>query len=202
MTTLANDINISVGTQLAIANGVTEVEVPEEEAAEEVPAEEETVEKKRVGDPKEQVNVRAEASTDSAIRGRIDPGSTYELLEEMDGGWCRIQYGAQDGFVKTEFVTISDVTPEGETLEEGTAKEGSEGAAEGAAATADGRTGTAVVTEAVKIRNSASLESDSVATVYPGQELNVTATDESAGWSRVDYNGQTGYIKTEYLNFR
>ena len=203
MTTLANDINISVGTQLAIANGVTEVEVPEEEAAEEVPAEEETAEKKRVVEPKEQVNVRAEASTDSAIRGRIDPGSTYELLEEMDGGWCRIQYGAQDGFVKSEYLTITEVTEGGEeAAAEGEETAEGEGTAEGAAATADGRTGTAVVTEGVKIRKSASTDADSIATVYPGQELSVTATDENAGWSRVEYNGQTGYVRTEYLSFR
>ena len=58
------------------------------------------------------------------------------------------------------------------------------------------------MTEGVKIRKSASTDAESIATVYPGQELNVTATDENAGWSRVEYNGQTGYVKTEFLSFR
>ena len=54
------------------------------------------------------------------------------------------------------------------------------------------------VLEAVNLRSSASIDSDSITMLYGGDEVEVVE-DAGNGWSKVTYNGETGYIKTEFI---
>ena len=59
--------------------------------------------------------------------------------------------------------------------------------------------GTAHVREAVNLRRSAGATGeDPIDTLYQGDEVEILANEEN-GWSHVRYNGQEGYIKTEFL---
>ena len=54
------------------------------------------------------------------------------------------------------------------------------------------------VLEAVNLRSSASIDSDSITMLYGGDEVEVVE-DAGNGWSKVTYDGETGYIKTEFI---
>ena len=56
---------------------------------------------------KESVRVRAKASTDSDVVGQLDAGASCKLLEQQSDGWCKVEYKGTIGYVKTEFVSVS-----------------------------------------------------------------------------------------------
>lgn len=63
-------------------------------------------------------------------------------------------------------------------------------------ATAENRT--TRVTDSVNVRSEASSDSDRVALAYQGESVTVIESYEN-GWSKIEYNGQTGYVMSEYL---
>ena len=50
----------------------------------------------------------------------------------------------------------------------------------------------------VRIRTSPDTESDIVTSLYFGTQVEVTK-NRSDGWSEINYNGKTCYVKTEFL---
>ena len=54
------------------------------------------------------------------------------------------------------------------------------------------------VTESVNIRSEASTDSDRIALAYQGDAITQIESYDN-GWSKVEYKGETGYIKTEFL---
>lgn len=71
-------------------------------------------------------------------------------------------------------------------------------AAEGAAALAEANAKTVRATDNVNIRASASTEADQLGKATAGQEFTRYEVMDN-GWSKIDYNGQEAYIKSEYL---
>lgn len=51
----------------------------------------------------------------------------------------------------------------------------------------------------INVRAAANTEGEVLGTIQRGEAVTVTAVTED-GWSTVDYNGQTGYIKSEFLS--
>ena len=72
---------------------------------------------------------------------------------------------------------------------------------EPAETTTNGPSGTVTLQEhnVVTIRSSASSDSEKVGTAYTGDRIKVLS-NESSGWSKVEFNGQTGYIRTDLLS--
>jgi uncharacterized protein YgiM (DUF1202 family) len=60
------------------------------------------------------------------------------------------------------------------------------------------KTGKMTVKETVRLRKEASTEAEIITTLYPGASVNVVENN-SNGWSKVEYNGSKGYIKSEFL---
>ena len=54
------------------------------------------------------------------------------------------------------------------------------------------------VTESVNVRAEASTESERLALAYQGDPITQIESYDN-GWSKVEYKGQTGYVKTEFL---
>lgn len=140
------------------------------------------------------INVRASASQDADILGKAGAGDSYKLLE-TDGDWSKIEYNGSEGYVKTEFFTSSV----GKAAGDGTATENS--SSTGSSESSGTASSKATVKEAVAVRSSASTDSEKLGTVYAGSSLNVIMKMED-GWTKVSYNGKTGYVKTEFLNFK
>lgn len=85
-----------------------------------------------------------------------------------------------------------------ETGEEPAAEEQNEEPAEEEAPAAEVQNRETRVTESVNIRSEASTDSDRIALAYQGDAITQIESYDN-GWSKVEYKGETGYVKTEFL---
>ena len=85
-----------------------------------------------------------------------------------------------------------------ETGEEPAAEEQNEEPAEEEAPAAEVQNRETRVTESVNIRSEASTDSDRIALAYQGDVITQIESYDN-GWSKVEYKGETGYVKTEFL---
>lgn len=56
------------------------------------------------------VNVRADATTDSASLGKITAGTSVERTESMANGWSKVIFKGQTAYIKSEFLSSSPVS--------------------------------------------------------------------------------------------
>ena len=208
---LSNRIDISVGEILAKEEEEARAAEEAQAAAEETPAEEgeeaqsNTVKKVRATDV---VNVRSSDSETADKLGKAQIGDEFTLLEERGNGWSKISFEGQDAFIKTEFREVAS--------EEAVTEDNSTAQAEAEAAATDNQTETAqnqeetapvatdstgetvTVVENVNVRKSASESGEKLGLAYMGEKLEVIMK-QADGWTRVKYNGQTGYVKSDYV---
>ena len=59
-------------------------------------------------------------------------------------------------------------------------------------------TGTVTVKENVRVRASASENGEKLGTAYIGEKLDVIMK-QADGWTKIRYNGQTAYVKSDYV---
>lgn len=85
-----------------------------------------------------------------------------------------------------------------ETGEEPATEEQNEEPAEEEAPAAEAQNRETRVTESVNIRSEASTDSDRIALAYQGDAITQIESYDN-GWSKVEYKGETGYVKTEFL---
>lgn len=138
----------------------------------------------------EVVNVRSSDSVTADKVGKAQLGEEYKLLEEKLNGWSKIEFEGKEAYIKTEYLEPADVEEAVVTDEEDS---------ESSNADADSPTeGMATVTDTVNIRKSASTTADKLGVCYPGEELEVIMK-QADGWTKVKYKGETGYVKSEFL---
>ena len=85
-----------------------------------------------------------------------------------------------------------------ETGEEPAAEEQNEEPAEEEEPAAEAQNRETRVTESVNIRSEASTDSDRIALAYQGDAITQIESYDN-GWIKVEYKGETGYVKTEFL---
>ena len=142
----------------------------------------------------EVVNVRSSDSVTADKVGKAQLGEEYKLLEEKVNGWSKIEFEGKEAYIKTEYLEPADVE---ETVVSDT--DDAEEDAENEDAAANSPTeGTATVTDTVNVRKSASTSADKLGVCYPGEELDVIMK-QADGWTKVKYKGETGYVKSEFL---
>ncbi len=122
------------------------------------------------------VSIRANASADAERLGVLVGSDSITRTGICDNGWSRVDYNGAEGYIKSEYLTTK----------------------EPAAAEPEEKKETVYATAGVNIRAKASADSDIIGTLIVG--YSITRTSDSDGWSKVDYNGKTGYIKSEYLS--
>ncbi len=118
------------------------------------------------------LNVRAGASIEAEIVGKLYHHNVATILDEVDG-WYKIQSGDVQGYVKAEYVIVGDV----EILKSA------------------GTRFAIIKTDALKIHTEASKDADVLATVAKGEELVVV--DEVDGWVKVSLENGYGWIAKE-----
>ena len=196
---LKEDLQVEVGEALGEAESRTQEETADAEEASEAPA---------TGGGKvratDVVNVRASDSEQAERIGKVAVGDVLPLLEEKANGWSKVEYDGKEGYIKSEFLESVDETSEngGDSdgaEEEGAGEEASSGASQNAASGSElPATGKIKVAETVNIRKSCSETADKVGTAFPGETLEIVM-QQADGWTKVKYNGKTGYVKTEVL---
>jgi uncharacterized protein YgiM (DUF1202 family) len=127
------------------------------------------------------VSIRAEASVDAEKLGVLIGSESITRTGICDNGWSRVDYNGTTAYIKSEYLTTNQpaVTETEKTAEPEEVKE------------------TVYATAGVNVRAKASADSDIIGTVIAG--YSITRTSNKDGWSKVDYNGTTGYIKSDYL---
>lgn len=193
-TTIPNAIDEWV-TQVAVENAQAETESTEE-VPEETEAPEETTEQTPEEEPEvvsesvyttDKVNVRASADTDSEKLGSLEKGTRIARTGK-EGEWSVVDYGGTTGYIKSEYLTTEAPEPS-ET-------DGGEAESSAAASIAEGTVIT--LKNTVNIRSGMSETSDKVGTAYTGEKVTVVMS-YADGWTKVTWNGETGYIKSSLL---
>lgn len=142
----------------------------------------------------EVVNVRSSDSVTADKVGKAQLGQEYKLLEEKVNGWSKIEFEGKEAYIKTEYLEPADVE---ETVVSENDDTDDDADTEEAADNSPTE-GTATVTDTVNIRKSASTSADKLGVCYPGEELEVIMK-QADGWTKVKYKGETGYVKSEFL---
>lgn len=215
---LGNRIDVSVGEALEAAEkaaeeaeaAAEETDTAAAEAAEGAGDGAQAPQKVKV---KEVVNIRSSDSETADKLGKAQTGDEFELLEEKPNGWSKIRFEGKEAFIKTEFLeTVAAEAPaeEAATTEEPaeevqeteaqeTEAQGSEEpVSEDTASEAPAGSDTVTVVENVNVRKSASETGEKLGLAYIGEKLELLMR-QADGWTRVKYKGQTGYVKSEYV---
>ena len=121
------------------------------------------------------VNVRQTPSTDAAKVASLYAGAEVTRLATTENGWTKVQTGDLVGYIRSDF--ISEEQPAG---------------------TGNAAGSTITVNDTLNIRASKSTEADLVDVVTPGGTITIVEGD-SEGWTKVSYNGNTGYIRSDLL---
>ena len=130
------------------------------------------------------VNVRRAAGTGYASVGKLDHGTKITVLGH-EGRWYHIQSGSLKGYVRDDYISMKK--PKAITTTTSTST------------TVKGKTKTVKSpdNEKVNMRRGPGTGYARVAQLKVGTKVTVVGTQGK--WSKVIYNGITGYIKTEYL---
>mgnify|MGYP002511150450 CR=1 FL=1 len=200
LTELSDNLKTAVGDALVDA----QMETPEESVDEQPEAGESAASPSSVRSI-DVVNIRKSDSETADILGKAQIGDEFALLEDKANGWSKIRYNDQEAYIKSEFLeAVAEEAPEAQ--DEQTSEENSdEGAGTTAPAEPVSNEGTTVpnsgvyrLTESVNVRRSASEAADRVGVGFPGDEVEILMK-QADGWTKVKFNGETGYIKTEVL---
>ena len=118
-------------------------------------------------------------------------------IEAQANGWSKIEYNGEEAFVKTEFFErVDNGTEAGETQAD-TASGSSSNSTDGnATSKVESKK---IKGDSVRLRKGQGTDSAILATMDKGSTVKVIE-EYSNGWSKVEYDGQTGYIKSEFID--
>jgi hypothetical protein len=126
------------------------------------------------------INIRESADENSAVLASATKGSELRQLAVTEDGWSKVKTGEIVGYARTEY--LSEQKPESSSstasLEEGTR---------------------IYLTETVNVRESMSESANRVGVAYAGDTVTVVMSYDE-GWTKVNWDGKIGYIKTEVLS--
>lgn len=203
---LSQRIDVSVGETLAkVEAEAAAADSPEEETVEEESADTEETEESQPEETQQTntvktvratdvVNVRSSDSETADKVGKAQIGDEFTLLEERGNGWSKITFEGQDAFIKSEFLEAVSV----EESEDASTEEEEEEVNSTPSQTASSTGDTVTVLENVNVRKSASETGEKLGLAYVGEKLELIMK-QADGWTKVKYNGQTGYVKSDYV---
>ncbi|SFP60704.1 Uncharacterized conserved protein YgiM, contains N-terminal SH3 domain, DUF1202 family [Butyrivibrio proteoclasticus] len=214
LTKMRSGIQVSVGEALASSEASSSVsesadasdESSEEASEEEQEAEPETVTVRTIK-ATDVINIRKSDSETADVLGKTVKDEEFKELEALANGWSRIEYNGGVAYVKTEFFeVVSEETVSADSTEQETETETETEAETETKTEAEStsnkststKTGKMTVKDTVRLRKSESTESEILAMIYSGSTVNVIE-QYANGWAKVEYNGNTGYIKSEFL---
>ena len=119
------------------------------------------------------VNVRSSDSEQADKLGKVSGGTKLQVLEQRPNGWTKVDYEGKEGYIKTEFLQLAESAAGTETI------------------------GTVTATTNINVRASASETADRLGVLSGGDSAELVGTE--GDWSKIKYNGQIGYAKSEYV---
>ena len=157
------------------------------------------------------IKVRATDSEQADKLGKAQVDQEFTVLEQKENGWSKIEYEGKDAYIKSDYLeVISEEPAEADiTQEDNTDSTDNAQNTTGDASTDTENTGSTAsigkapgdqvkVKETVRVRKSASTDSDVLGTAYVGDTFELVM-EQADGWSKVKYKGSNAFIKSEYL---
>ncbi|MCM1056882.1 MAG: cell wall hydrolase [Firmicutes bacterium] len=140
---------------------------------------EEEVESKLVmANVKSALNVRSDANEEAKKVGKLYKDCGGVILERKDG-WTKLQSGNIIGWASDEYLLFGD---EARSL-----------------ANDVGKMIATINTETLRVRKEPSTEAEIYGLLPKGEIVEVLGNDEETGWICIDYNGEDGYVSSEYV---
>lgn len=121
------------------------------------------------------VNVRAKASVDSSVKGKLYNKNVATILSAEDG-WYKIESGNLRGYVSADYVVVGN----GEALK------------------AAGDKYAKVTTQTLRVRKKASTESEIIGLVP--QDEDILVMDEKDDWVKVSIEEGDGWVSKDYVD--
>lgn len=185
MQELSAQVNTSVGTVLAQENAsnageggntdATENENGGDTGTDVQPSEETPVDNgSQYATATTTVNVRSSDSEQADKLGKVTGGSRVQVQEVIANGWTKIVFEGKDGYIKSEYLQMAESAAGQDVI------------------------GTVTATTNINVRSAASETADRLGVLAAGESLDLLA-DEN-GWCKVKYNGQVGYVKSDYVS--
>ena len=123
------------------------------------------------------LNVRKGPSTSYESIGKIDKGTSVEVISESDG-WSKINYKNTTAYVATRYLDKKSTNTEDTTQQYKEIK--------------------VVNTDGLNVRKGPSTSYESIGEIDKGTSVEVIS--ESDGWSKINYKNTTAYVATRYLD--
>ena len=121
------------------------------------------------------LNFRSGPSTSHSIIGSLQKGQQVEYISES-GSWAKVKYNGVTGYVHGDYLTKSTST---------------------GISTSQGTTQYVNSTSGLNVRSGAGTTYFKLGTLEYKEKVTVLST--SNGWAKINYNGQTGYVSSSYL---
>lgn len=177
---LGTQVQASVGEILAARN-TESTETGDEDSEEQTgEGQEQTSEAETSADSEPQyatatttVNVRSSDSEQADKLGKVSGGTRVQVQEVRVNGWTKIVYEGKDGYIKSEYLQLEESASGLEVI------------------------GTVTATTNINVRSAASETAERLGMLAGGESLDLLANED--GWCKVNYNGQVGYVKADYV---
>lgn len=144
----------------------------------------------------------AELEEDPEVQALYDDVSTrYQEAQEKDETLAEFIQKISGQVTEEPEEATTETAEESSETEEASSEEGEnqeEEASEETEGEATVQNRETRVTESVNVRSEASTDSERLALAYQGDAITQIESYDN-GWSKVEYKGQTGYVKTEFL---
>lgn len=170
---VASLLNPSVTDPVAVADAMAKelnLELWQEEEAESTLV---------MANVKSALNVRSDVGEGAEKVGKLYKDCGGVILERKDG-WTKLQSGNIIGWASDEYLLFGDEAR--------------------ALANDVGKMIATVNTETLRVRMEPSTEAGIYGLLPRGEIVEVLGNDEESGWICIDYNGDDGYVSSEYVN--
>ena len=142
------------------------------------------------------LNVRSGAGTNYSIIGKLSKGSKIDVISESNG-WSKINYNGKIGYVSSSYLksvsgsveSTPSITPT-PSQPESTQPENINPEVQ--------KITKEVNATSLNVRSGAGTNYSIIGKLNKGSKIDVIS--ESNGWSKIDYNGNVGYVSSQYLS--
>jgi cell wall-associated NlpC family hydrolase len=138
------------------------------------------------------VNFRSAPSTSSSVYQLLKPGTSIDVLEEVNRYWLKVSVNGKVGYLSPSYITYNQETNQQKPAE---SQQGSGSSQQGSQ-----QGTTATVERGVNFRSAPSTSSKVYKLLSKGTKVTVLEQVNSY-WLKVSVNGQVGYVSTGYLNY-
>lgn len=119
------------------------------------------------------VNVRVSDSEQADKVDKISGGTKVEVLEQKVNGWSKVKFGKIEGYIKSEYLQLLNVAADADVI------------------------GTVTATSNVNVRMNANETADRLGVLAGGETVELLGREN--GWCKINYNGQIGYVKEDFV---